>query len=161
MFTSPATLTYTDVYLALDGSFMERRVVPVVSSVGVGTLTQQQGHHLKTTHRTSSLSNLKPSLVKNLPRNSLTSGVFPQCEIQAPTPTLHCCRPRHFKVQVLISHLKIKASEHFHKFSRVAAEWLLPVWAVFTHQNANHCDRAVALARLFPDKVAKCSPRKL
>lgn len=149
MFTSPATLTYTDVYLALDGSFVERRVVPVVSSVGVGTLTQQQGHHLKTTHRTFSLSNLKPS------------GVFPQCEIQAPTPTLHCCHQRHFKVQVLKSHLKIKASEHFHKFSRVAAEWLLPVWTVFTHQNANHWDRAVALARLFPDKVAKCSPRKL
>ncbi len=43
-------LTYTDVYLALDGSFVERRVVPVVSGIGVGPLTQQQGHHLKTTH---------------------------------------------------------------------------------------------------------------
>lgn len=49
-------LTYTDIYLALDGSFVERRVVPVVSSIRVGPLTQQQGHHLKTTHRTSAFT---------------------------------------------------------------------------------------------------------
>lgn len=40
-------LTYTDVYLALDGGFVQRRVVPVVSSIRVGPLTQQQGHHLR------------------------------------------------------------------------------------------------------------------
>lgn len=39
--------TYADVYLALDGSFVEWRVVPVVPSVWVGPLTQQQRHHLK------------------------------------------------------------------------------------------------------------------
>lgn len=39
--------TYADVYLALDGSFVERRVVPVVPGVGVGPLTQQQRHHLQ------------------------------------------------------------------------------------------------------------------
>lgn len=49
-------LTYTDVYLALDGGFVEWRVVPVVPSVGVGSLTQQQGHHLKTTNRTSAFT---------------------------------------------------------------------------------------------------------
>lgn len=48
--SSEPELTDTDVYLALDGGFVQRRVVPVVSSVGVGPLTQQQGHHLKTRH---------------------------------------------------------------------------------------------------------------
>lgn len=51
-----SVLTDTDVYLALDGSFVEWRVVPVVSRVGVGPLTQQQGHHLKTTDSTSVFS---------------------------------------------------------------------------------------------------------
>lgn len=40
--------TYADVYLALDGGLVERRVVPVVPGVGVGSLAQQQRHHLKT-----------------------------------------------------------------------------------------------------------------
>lgn len=71
---SPSTLTYTDVYLALDGGFVERRVVPVISGVGVGPLTQQQGHHLQTPEDT---------------RHHTSSTRDTQTEIQAPAPTHH------------------------------------------------------------------------
>lgn len=96
MFTSPATLTYTDVYLALDGSFMERRVVPVVSSVGVGPLTQQQGHHLKTTHRTFSLSNLHPALTREKDAQEL---IYFRCffhNVKFRLPHLHRTAATHY-----------------------------------------------------------------
>lgn len=41
-----ASLTNADINLALNGSFMQRCVVPVVPGVWVGTLTQQQADHL-------------------------------------------------------------------------------------------------------------------
>ena len=58
-------LTYTDVYLAFNGSFVEWRVVPVVPGVGVGPLAQQQGHNLKTTHRTSGFNRCAASKEKH------------------------------------------------------------------------------------------------
>lgn len=56
--------TYADVDLALDGGFVERRVVPVVPGVRVGSLTQQQRHHLKTKAQDgSSLQEIKLNIV--------------------------------------------------------------------------------------------------
>ena len=39
--------TNADVYLPLDGSFMERSVAPVVSGVCVRPVVEQQSHHLR------------------------------------------------------------------------------------------------------------------
>lgn len=56
--------TYADVDLALDGGFVEWRVVPVVPGVWVGSLTQQQRHHLKTKAHDGFLSLQKRTRIK-------------------------------------------------------------------------------------------------
>lgn len=81
-------LTYTDIYLALDGSFMEWCVVPVVSSIGVGPLTQQQGHHLKTTYRTSAFT-LYLAKKHKIPGAFLPPGRF--CRYSAATVRHSAC----------------------------------------------------------------------
>lgn len=73
---SPSTLTYTDVYLALDGGFVERRVVPVISGVGVGPLTQQQGHHLQTPEDKHSSPHSGFKVLDSHLQASITGGVM-------------------------------------------------------------------------------------
>lgn len=46
-------LTYAHVYLALDGGFVERGEVPVVSGVGIRSVVEKQSHDLAVTERAS------------------------------------------------------------------------------------------------------------
>lgn len=58
-----ASLTNADVNLALDGCLMQWCVVPVVSGIGVGTLTQQQADHLGVTKGAGVVQGDEPAVV--------------------------------------------------------------------------------------------------
>lgn len=48
-----SSLTYAHVYLALDGSFMERGEILVVSGVGICSVVEEQSHNFAVTERAS------------------------------------------------------------------------------------------------------------
>lgn len=56
-------LTDAHVYLAFDGCFMQRSVVPVVSGAWVRPLTQQETHYLGVTKRTSVMERDEPTII--------------------------------------------------------------------------------------------------
>lgn len=58
-----ASLTDADVDLALNGCLVQRRVVPVVPGVWVGTLAQQQADHLGVTERAGVVQGDEPAVV--------------------------------------------------------------------------------------------------
>lgn len=111
--------TYAHVDLALDGGLVERRVVPVVPGVGVGSLTQQQRHHLKT--KVSSLSEAAAAQTKHC---------------FAPPPTSSSSTTPTSAHHALVSSVRTRReSAAFGRFRS----------APLTHGDAN---RAVALAQL-------------
>lgn len=66
-------------------------------------------------------TSILPSLVKKMPRNSFTSGVFSTMWNSGSHTFTALLPPTTLLVQVLKSHLKIKASEHFHWFRVIAS----------------------------------------